>query len=105
MALPDPSKAQNFEVWIELQKESHPPRRVWNAWAEYVLSGYPQTWYERGIKRHDIYYRDVKFWVNLVTRKSTWIQPQDWVVLDRKAFVNRLETQKIGFYIGAKSIS
>ena len=97
MALPNPSKAQNFEIWIRIQKEAHPPQRVWKTWAEYVLSGYPRTWDERSIKRNGIYYRDVKFWVNMVTRKSTWTQPQEWVVLDRKEFENRLETLRMGF--------
>ena len=101
--LPDPSSALNFELWIQHQKEAHPPRRAWKMWAEYILSGYPRTWHERSIKRHDIYYRNVKFWVNVVTRKSSWVQPGEWVILDRNAFENRQQVFRLGFTLEQSS--
>ena len=66
-------------------------------WAEYILSGYPRTWNERTIKRHDTYYRDVKFWVNVVTRKSIWVQPKEWIILDKKSYENRQQALRLGF--------
>ncbi|GFH52026.1 hypothetical protein CTEN210_08502 [Chaetoceros tenuissimus] len=93
MYLPDPSLAVNFDWWLQCQKG-----RTWNAFSEYVLSGHPTSWKERNlVKRQSIYYRDVRFYVNNVTLKSSWEQPTIWKDLDERKQNERISLQKVGF--------
>ena len=73
--LPDPKDPKNHDHWMMIQEESHPPIRQFGVLAEYVLSGAPKTWEDRRIKRQGKYFRDVKFFVHCITRKSYWYNP------------------------------
>lgn len=98
--LPNPSLAVNFDWWLQCQKECSPPRRTWNAFSEYILSGHPTSWKERNlVKRQSLYYRDVRFYVNNVTLKSSWEQPAIWRDFDKKQLNDRISLQKVGFTI------
>lgn len=79
--LPDPSEAKSFDTWKHIQEISHPPVRTWNNYSEYVLWGKPRTWKDRRIKG-DGYYRDILFWTNDLTHKTSWIQPKIWADSD-----------------------
>lgn len=85
--LPDPDDSRNFDYWKELQAESHPPKREIGIYAEYTLSGTPRTWDERNrMKRDGLFYRDVTFYSNTITKKASWTQPKGFVFKDRNEF-------------------
>ncbi len=102
--LSDPSDALSFDEWIRYQEISHPPRRFWSMYSEYVLSGFPQTWQERKIKRNGRY-RDVVFWVNNLTKKASWTQPQKWKDFDNKEFEMRQQVLKLGYDLTQNKIA
>ena len=96
--LPDPANALHHEEWVQFQKDSNPPRRTWCSYSEYVLGGYPRTWPERtATKRHGMFFRDVKFWINNVTRTAYWDQPDAWKLLDRRSMEERISILKLGY--------
>lgn len=83
--LPDPNDVKSFDSWLSIQKIANPPARTWGVYAEYYLSGYPRNWPERNtIKRHEMFYRDVRFYSHIVTRRVTWSQPETWKNFDKK---------------------
>jgi len=110
--LPDPTDTRHFDFWEACQYEAHPPKRELGIYAEYTLSGTPTSWQERnGVKRDGIYYRDVVFYANTITKRATWDKPKGWLFKDhREYYVLRLQTfwrariakRKIRLYTKAK---
>ena len=113
-SLPDPDDIRNFDFWVKCQDDAHPPRRVLGVYAEYTLSGTPRTWAERNcIKRHGVFYRDVVFYANVITKRATWSKPKSWIFKDhREYYVLRVQTfwrarrakRKIRLLIKAKTL-
>jgi hypothetical protein len=78
--LPNPENIRNHDYWVEMQIEAGKAKRELGVYAEYTLSGNPRSWRERNlVKRHDKFYRDVSFYVNVITRRASWSKPKGWV--------------------------
>jgi hypothetical protein len=84
MTLPDPNDPRNHDRWLLIQEESHPPLQRHGVIAEYILSGAPKCWKDRRVKRNEKHFRDVKFWVNEITRKVYWEKPVEYFVKDNE---------------------
>lgn len=80
-SLRDPSVARNYDFWLDIQDQSEPPRRLYGAYKEYVLSGT----------------KDVLFYVNICNKKVQWDKPMYWVEYDQKKFKEREESRTLGF--------
>jgi len=91
---PDPSKAKNVAFWEKCQADSYPPKRQLGIYAEYTLSGHPITWTERNLtKRHGVFFRDVSFYANTITKRASWEKPKGWTFKDqREYYVLRVQT-------------
>lgn len=91
--LPDPAKSRNYEFWKNCQREAHPPKKEIGIFAQYTLSGTPLTWEERRVKRGGIFYRDVTFYANTITKSATWSKPKGWTFTDHQGYYAlRLQT-------------
>lgn len=92
--LPSPTDIRNHDFWEKLQNEAFPPAKELGVYAEYILGGYPRTWAERNqIKRRGMYYRDVAFYANTITKRATWTRPKGWLFKDhREYYILRLQT-------------
>lgn len=92
--LPSPTDIRNHGFWEKLQNEAFPPVKELGVYAEYILSGHPRTWMERNqIKRREMYYRDVVFYANTITKRATWSRPKGWLFKDhREYYILRLQT-------------
>eukprot|EP00956_Cyclotella_meneghiniana_P022215 scaffold41685_cov73-Cyclotella_meneghiniana.AAC.1 len=92
--LPSPTDIRNHDFWEKLQNEAFPPAKELGVYAEYILGGYPRTWAERNqIKRRGMYYRDVAFYANTITKRATWTRPKGWIFKDhREYYILRLQT-------------
>lgn len=91
---PDPLEANNFAFWEKCQVDAYPPKRELGIYAEYTLSGHPVTWAERNLaKRHGVFYRDVSFYANTITKRASWTKPKGWMFKDqREYYVYRVQT-------------
>lgn len=78
--LPDPADARNFDVWVQIQEDANPPKRRWGIYAEYLR-------------------KDVKFFVNTITKRVSWQQPIGWQVIDKSEFNRRQEVHLMGYSI------
>ena len=107
---PHPDDTKNFDYWLARQKEAFPPRRKFQLFDEYTLHGTPQTWEQRRLKgRENVcqdeggefiegsMFRDVRFYVNRVTDKAQWWQPDEWADQDQHDFVLREQIRLTGF--------
>jgi hypothetical protein len=91
--LPDPTDIRNFDFWERCQSEAHPPEKELGIFAQYTLSGTPRSWKERRVKRGGVFYRDVTFYANTITRRASWLKPKGWVFKDRREYYAiRLQT-------------
>ena len=77
--LPDPTDIRNFDFWEMLQRKAHPPKKELGIYAEYTLDGTPRSWQERSIKRNEIFYRDVVFYANTITKRAQWSKPKGFM--------------------------
>ncbi|KAL7527131.1 hypothetical protein ACHAXR_001820, partial [Thalassiosira sp. AJA248-18] len=92
-SLPDPTDTRNFDFWERCQHEAHPPKKELGIYAEYTLGGTPRSWQERAIKRNDVFYRDVTFYANLITKRASWEKPKGWLFKDHQEYyVLRVQT-------------
>lgn len=98
-ALSDPNNSLAFDEWLSHQQEAYPPRRTWNMYSEFVLSGSPRSWEERRLKRNGCHFRDVKFYANNLTQQVFWNQPPKWKVLDLKEAETRIQVVRMGFSV------
>ncbi|KAL7553198.1 hypothetical protein ACHAWF_016480 [Thalassiosira exigua] len=111
--LPDPTDMRNFSFWDQRQQEALPPLRELGIFAEYTLEGTPRSWEERGIKRCGVFFRDVTFYANTITKRATWTKPKGWSFKDhREYYVLRVQTfwrarvarRKIKLFTAAKNL-
>lgn len=84
--LPDPTDIRNHEIWETNQSEARPPKKELGIYAEYTLSGTPQTWQDRAIKRRGVFYRDSTFYANTITKRATWEKPKGWKFKDHRGY-------------------
>jgi len=91
--LPDPTDSRNYECWKQYQRGAHPPKKEVGIFAQYTLSGTPRTWEERRVKRDGIFFRDVTFYANTITKSATWSKPKGWMFTDHRGYYAlRLQT-------------
>lgn len=91
--LPNPTDVSNYDFWERCQREAHPPKKELGIFAQYTLSGTPRSWKERRVKRGGVFYRDVPFYANTITKRATWSKPKGWEFKDhREYYVLRLQT-------------
>ena len=91
--LPDPTDSRNYEFWKQCQRQAHPPKQEIGIFAQYTLSGTPWTWEERRVKRDGIFFRDVIFYANTITKSATWSKPKGWKFTDHRGYYAlRLQT-------------
>lgn len=95
--LPDPQLPRNFDFWLQIQTVSSPPARMQGIFLEYVLSGCPKSWKHRNVIKRNGHFRDVKFYVNSITRKVSWEQPKRWQDIDSIAKRQRISIINMGF--------
>lgn len=92
-ALPDPTDIRNFEFWEKCQCEAQPPKRELGIFAQYTLGGTPRSWEDRAKKRGGVFFRDVSFYANTITKRATWTKPRGWLFKDhREYYVLRVQT-------------
>ena len=82
--LPSPKDASNFAYWLDIQKRCQPPIRRIGIFSEYYLK----------CKKE---YQKIKFYVNNITKKVMWDQPNDVVLADKGDFIARNQIRLLGY--------
>ena len=74
--LPDPTDMRNFDFWEARQREAQPPKRELGIFAEHTLGGTPRSWEDRARKWQGVFFRDVSFYANTITKRASWEKPK-----------------------------
>ena len=82
--LSNPKEAKHFSSWLDIQKLCHPPIRRLGILTEYNLSYIKE-------------FHKVKFYVNNITKKPMWNQPDEFLLADKEDLIKRNQIRLLGF--------